>query len=98
VNDPKLWLVVLTSELDLETAKVNHHTKCLGLLQKSLSGHTETVHPHRTDCSTWTTKVVGSGHQVCEAICFKFTGSGPKEAATVTNKNAMNYGIHLILE
>jgi len=58
--------MTLTFELDLDRVNVNQYAKCLcqsHLVQKLLSGDTNTD-THRTDCSTWTTEVVGN-KKVC---------------------------------
>jgi len=59
----------LTFKRDLNNAKVNQQSEYLG--QRSCSSKiicpdTHTTHTHPTDCSTWTTKVVGNNvHTNC---------------------------------
>jgi len=53
--------VTLTFKHDVDSVKVNQQAKCLGkglfnLLQQLLF---RVTHRLRTDCSTWTTKMVG---------------------------------------
>ena len=56
--------MTLAFELD-HGVKMNQNAKYVGhLVQKLLFGHTDT-HKHRTDCSTWVTKVVRSSVIIC---------------------------------
>jgi len=50
--------MILTLKLDLDSIKTNQHAKYLGqsrFVPKLLNAHTHI----RTDCFTWTTKLVG---------------------------------------
>jgi len=46
--------------LDIDRVKVNQHVRCLGqrLVTSKVIVRTQR-HTHQTDCSTWTTKMVG---------------------------------------
>jgi len=51
--------MTLTFELDVDGVKVNQRAKYIDQMSFSLKVRTH-GHTHRVDCSTWTTKVVGS--------------------------------------
>jgi len=54
--------MTLTFELDLDSAKLNQDVRCLDKTSFSSKVIVWTYgrHTHQTDCSSWTTKVVGN--------------------------------------
>jgi len=60
-EDGRLWPMISTFELDLYRIEMNQHAKCQhfkGHLVKKIIVRTHT-HTHSTECSAWTTRVIG---------------------------------------